>query len=123
MLALTLAAVLSPGAPIPPPKSRPVYDYSALSVEQAHALAGKLIRVRANVTDADPEYAGAGETDDTTRLVGWRKGKASLDEGPVLVEGRLRVRLIGPYTIHGAWVEPFWQLRLEQARPIGHRDD
>jgi hypothetical protein len=67
MLALTLAVCLAPGAPVPPPKARPTYDYAAMTVKQAEALAGKLIRVKANITDPDPEYAGAHSPDDNLR--------------------------------------------------------
>src|SRR5262245_20987534 len=65
MLALTLAAALTPGAPIPPLKARPAGDFASLTVEQAQLLAGKVIRVRARIDYAEPEYAEA-ENDETT---------------------------------------------------------
>src|SRR5262245_49229649 len=81
MLALTLAVCLAPGAPIPPPRSRPVYVFASLTVEQAKLLAGRTVRVKANITDPDPEHAGAHSPDDNLRCVVWRKGEGTLDEG------------------------------------------
>jgi hypothetical protein len=40
-----------------------------------------------------------------------------------VVVGRLRVISVPAYTINGEWVEPFWQLRLEAARPVRDRED
>jgi hypothetical protein len=37
----------------------------------------------------------------------WRQGEATADEGPVVVEGRLRVRYIPAYFINGEWEPPF----------------
>jgi hypothetical protein len=123
MLALSLAVCLAPGAPVPPPKSRPTYDYATLTVEQAHELAGRTIRVKANITDPDPEYAGAHSPDDNRRRVVWRRGEATRDEGPLVVEGRLRLDYIPGYTINGERVEGFWTFRIVAARPIRDRED
>jgi hypothetical protein len=123
MLALTLAVCLAPGAPVPPPRSRPVYDYATLTVEQAQLLAGRAVRVKANIVDPDAEYAENENADDNLRGIVWRRGEGTLDEGPVLVEGRLMVRYVPSYFINGEWVEPFFRFRLEAARPIRDRED
>jgi hypothetical protein len=124
MLALTLAACLAPGAPVPPPRSRPVYDSAALTVEQAQLLAGKTVRLKANILDPDPEYAENANGDDNLRGIVWRRGEATyLDEGEMIVEGRLTVRYVPPYFINGKWVEGFNRLRLEQARRVRDRED
>jgi len=123
MRALTLAAALSPGAPVPPPRSRPVYDYSTMTPEQARQLAGKLIRVRATIVEPDMECAAAGVTEDMARWIVWRKGDATADEGEMVVEGRLAVRYIASYVIEGQFVADFYRFRLESARPIRDRED
>jgi len=115
MLALTLAAVLSPGAPIPPPRSRPVYVFAEMTPEQAQQLAGKTIRVRANITDPDPECAGAGEDDDVVRWVVWRKGDETADEGEMVVEGWLAVKYVPSYFIEGQFVQGFYRFRRKGA--------
>jgi hypothetical protein len=99
-----------------------VYDYAALTFEQAQQLAGRTVRVRANITDPDPECAGAGEADDVQRWVTWRRGDETADDGEMIVEGRLSVRYIPPYIINGELVEGFYRLRLEAARPIRDPD-
>jgi hypothetical protein len=123
MLSLTLAAVLAPGAPVPPPRSRPTYDYATLTVERAHLLAGRTVRVKANVVDPDPEYAENANSDDNLRGIVWRRGEATLDDGEMVIEGRLTVRYIPAYFIEGEWVEGFYRLRLEVARPVRDRED
>jgi len=123
MLAITRAACLAPGAPVPPPKSRPVYDYAAMTPEQAQELAGRVIRVRATITEPDPECAGAGEADDVQRRVVWRRGEATADEGEMIVEGRLTVRYVPPHFLNGELVEGLHRLRLEQACRLGASDD
>src|SRR5688572_11144454 len=112
MLALTLAAILSPGAPVPPPRSRPVYDYAAMTPEQAQQLAGRTIRLKANIVDSHPEYAENANGDDNLRGIDWRRGDDTVDEGEMLLEGRLTVRYIPSYFIEGQWVEGFFRLRL-----------
>jgi hypothetical protein len=104
MLSLTLAAAVI-AAPVPPPRSRPVYDYATLTAEEAQALAGRTIRVRANIVDPDEEYAENANDDDNLRGVVWRRGEATLDEGELIVEGRLAVRYVPGRTINGEWVE------------------
>jgi hypothetical protein len=123
MFAYTLAVCLSPGAPVPPPKSRPVYVYSTLTVEQAEALAGKLVRVRANIADPDPEYAENENADGNLRGIVWRRGEATVDDGEMVIEGRLTVRYVPSYVINGQYVEGFYRFRLEAARPIRDRED
>jgi hypothetical protein len=41
----------------------------------------------------------------------------------MIVEGRLTVRYIPGYMINGEWVEGFYRLRLEAARPVRDRED
>jgi hypothetical protein len=117
MLPIALAVCLSPGAPIPPPRSRPTYDSAVMTREQAHELAGKPIRVRANIADPDDEYAENHNGDDNLRGIALRRGEATCDDGEMLVEGRLSVRYIPAHFINGECVEGFYSLRLEAARP------
>jgi hypothetical protein len=118
MLALTLSVCLSPGAPVPPPKARPIYVYATMTPEQAQLLAGKTIRVKANIADPDPEYAENENADDNLRGIVWRRGEATLDDGEMVIEGRLTVRYVPAYFINGEWVEAFWRLRLNTSRQM-----
>jgi len=122
--ALILLALVAPtlAAPVPPPRSRPVYDYATMKPEQAQQLAGKLVRVRANITEPDAECAGAGETDDVELWVIWRRGDETADEGEMVVEGRLAVKYFPSYVIEGEFVAGFYRLRLEGARPVRDRE-
>jgi hypothetical protein len=75
--------------------------------------------VKANIVDPDPECAENANADDHLRGIVWRRGEAmSLDEGEMIVEGRLSVRYIPPYFINGERVQGFFRLRLEAARPV-----
>jgi hypothetical protein len=123
MLSVAFALVLAPGAPVPPPRSRPTYDYATLTAEHAQLLAGRTVRVRANIADPDPEYAENTNSDDNLRGIVWRRGEATADDGEMVIEGRLSVRYIPAYFINGEWVEGFYRLRLEAARPIRDRED
>jgi hypothetical protein len=99
-----------------------VYDQAALTVEETQQLAGQLIRVLANSIDPDEEDAENANGDDNLRGIVWRRGEATLDDGEMVVEGRLTVRYIPAYFIEGEWVEGFYRLRIEAARPVRDRD-
>jgi len=90
---LALLALVAPvlTAPVPPPRSRPVYVFATMTPEQAQGLAGKVIRVKATIGYAEPDYAEAENADDHLRGIAWRLGEAVLIEGAaVVIEGRLR---------------------------------
>jgi hypothetical protein len=63
------------------------------------------------------------QADENLRWVVWRRGEATLDEGEVVVEGRLRGVYVGAFHHNGGWEPPSYALRLEQARRIDKRDD
>jgi len=115
MLALTLAACLSPGGPVPLPED----DFARLTVEQATPLPGKTIRVKAYIVEPDDKHASIYSPDGNLLAVLWRKGEVTQDESAVVIEGRLKLVRAPTYPINGERAEAFWQLRIEEARQVG----
>src|SRR5262245_13036767 len=109
MLPLTLLLCLAPGEAL---------DFDRITPDQAKTLAGEVIRVRCQVLDPDPEHASCHSGDGNLRAIIWRPGEGNLDEGPVTVEGKVRLVFFPSYVIHGEKVRAFFQIRLEEARPV-----